>query len=282
MKKQPALQPKFPLSDVKVRQADSVRTVEHPTVERSWIRLNENEFWMSVKNVGTFYACNGKEVEFSPEPGVTLEPVELYLNGSVYGAILHQRGILPIHGSSFAYTNKGVMLCGDSGAGKSSLTAAMCLNGDAGFLTDDVTPIQFNNNRPVVMGKSDRIKLWDDSLNQLSQPKDGLRQIRPEDKKYYVDFDSQKQHSFPLHEILVLKKTENSEPAAEEMSGQEAFSVLREEIYRLYYLEGMPEKKAIYFKQLAAICNHCRIRKINRPATIPIKKMKEYLVYFVL
>jgi len=41
------------------------------------------------------------------------------------------------------------MICGDAGAGKSSLTASFCLEG-AEFLTDDVTPLLFRDGKPFI------------------------------------------------------------------------------------------------------------------------------------
>lgn len=68
------------------------------------------------------------------------------------------------------------MLCGESGAGKSLLTAAFCKDG-CQFLTDDVTPIVFANERPYILPRSDKLKLCDDSLKQLEYPKEDLTQI---------------------------------------------------------------------------------------------------------
>lgn len=105
---------------------------------------------MNVEDVGWFYASGGNYISIVPNPEVNDTTIELYLNDSTYGAILHQRKIMPIHGSCFEYDGKGVMICGESGAGKSSLTATFCKNG-ANFLTDDVTPLVFSNEVPLIL-----------------------------------------------------------------------------------------------------------------------------------
>src|SRR5690554_6679524 len=155
----------FPLPDVNIKETEVIRAVKMPLISTDNLQLNQNEFYMQIDGVGKFYACNGKEIEFNPEPDASQSSVELYLNGSVYGAILHQRMILPLHGSSFVWKEHSVLLCGESGAGKSSLTAGFCFSG-AEFLTDDVTPIKIENHKPVIIPLSDRIKLWNDSLIQ--------------------------------------------------------------------------------------------------------------------
>ncbi len=140
----------FPLDDVKLKQVVSVRKVTHSVYSNGWLNIGPKEFFMKIKGVGSFYACDGDYVEIAPVKGVTNNFVELYLNGSVYGAILHQRKMLPLHGSSFETEGRGVMLCGESGAGKSSLTTSFCLNG-AGFLTDDVSPVILRDGLPHIL-----------------------------------------------------------------------------------------------------------------------------------
>ena len=131
---------KFPLTDVKIEITTIKKEVVIPLYDDGFFRLNQHEFSMNVENVGWFYASGGNYISMVLNPKATKANIELYLNGSTYGAILHQRKILPMQASCFVYNNKGIMLCGESGAGKSSLTAAMVLDGNA-FLTDDVTPV---------------------------------------------------------------------------------------------------------------------------------------------
>ncbi|NBC04335.1 MAG: hypothetical protein GVY20_11600, partial [Bacteroidetes bacterium] len=172
----------FPLDDVEIHEVDKTREVQKPIYSNNWMSINPDEFSMTVENVGSFYAGGGNRIEYSPNEKADESSLELYMNGSIYGAILHQRQILPLHGSSFIYDKSGVMFCGDSGAGKSSLTTSFCLNG-ADFLTDDVTPILFKEEKPHIWPKSGKIKLWDDSLQQFKKEKRQLTKIRPEDEK---------------------------------------------------------------------------------------------------
>ena len=105
------------------------------------------EFSMSVREVGSFYATGGNRIEYSPEPGADEGWVKLYLNGQLLVALLHQRRIISFHASSFIFRGRGVMVLGETGAGKSSLAVAFALK-DAGFLTDDLTPVIFKNGNP--------------------------------------------------------------------------------------------------------------------------------------
>lgn len=263
------MKPRFPLSDVSVHELKYTRKVKSPLYADTLWQINQNEFAMQVEGIGSFYACNGTEVEYSPTDGATLASIELYLNGSVYGAILHQRKILPLHGSSFKWHDKGILICGEAGSGKSSLTASFCLEG-AEFLTDDVTPILFNNGKPFIWALSDRIKLWNDTFQQLNIENNGFHSIDPETEKYYYPMDADKGEINEFDQIYIVGISNEQEVSFTELTGGSKFVTLRNEIYRYEYLQGMPDNESIYFKNIIDLCNRTRVFGITRPENIMI------------
>ena len=266
----------FPIRDVKIDLLKENQKVLEPIYNDSFYRLNQNEFSMDVEGVGSFYASGGNYIALNINPNATRENIELYLNGSTYGAILHQRKIMPLHGSCFTYENKGIMICGHSGAGKSSLTAAFVLDGNE-FLTDDVTPVLFSNNQPLIWTMSDRIKLWNDSLKQLDQDKKDLNRIDPDTDKFYFPVEPFKKETYNLDIIFIIEVHQGSNVDFQEIQGADKVIALRHEIYRFEYIQGMPENEAVFFQNLAQISNQIKVVKILRPKAISIKKMKKQL-----
>jgi hypothetical protein len=271
---------RFPISDVKIEITTIKKLVASPLYDDGFFRLNQNEFSMDVEEVASFYACDGNYISLVIDPKATKANIELYLNGSVYGAILHQRKIMPMHGSCFVHNNQGIMLCGESGAGKSSLTAAFVLDGNE-FLTDDVTAILFSNNEPFIWTMSDRIKLWEDSLLQLNQNKEGLDRIDPETEKFYYPISSYKESTFILNHIFLIEIHDKPEIVFQDITGAEKVTALRTEIYRWEYLLGMPENELYYFKNLVEMSKSIKVTKLFRPNNIAIQQtkntLKEYL-----
>ncbi len=270
------LQFKFPLSDVKIEISNNRKEVKTPLLDDGVFRLNQTEFSMHVDGVGSFYASGGNYISLTPDPKASNENIELYLNGSTYGAILHQRKIMPLHGSCFVYNDKGIMLCGDSGAGKSSLTAAFVIEGNA-FLTDDVTPVLFLNNQVYIWTMSDRIKLWEDSLKQLKQNKEGLQKIDPETEKFYYPLISYRDNTFLLDHIFLIEIHEKSNILFRELTGAEKVIALRNEIYRYEYLQGMPENEALYFEKLVEVSKNIKMTKLYRPKDFLIEQTQSHL-----
>lgn len=267
---------RFPLQDVSVLRVDSVRKVLDPVYSDSFWQMNQQEFAMQVEGVGRFYARDGKEVEYHPDKGASRESIELYLNGSVYGAILHQRQILPLHGSCFLEQDLGIMLCGESGAGKSSLTTAFCLGGSE-FLTDDVTPITFTEGLPVINVLSDRIKLWDHTLSQLGVSKAGLKRIEARTDKYYLELDAGRGGRHPLQLVINLVVEEVSLPVFREIEGAAKVAALRNEVYRWEYLQGMPDNEAKYFSDLVSAAKSVRVFEVIRPGDIPVRDLVKFI-----
>jgi hypothetical protein len=266
----------FPLDDVILKKVPETSRVKNPLFGDDYWQMNQNEFSMQVEGVANFYALNGKEIKYTPVDDASPESILLYLNGSVYGAILHQRHILPMHGSSFAINGRGVMLCGESGTGKSALTAAFSKN-DCNFLTDDVTPVVFKENNPHILALSDRIKLWNDTLEQLKLDKTGLKRISPETEKYYFKIDKSIPGLVPLSIIYLLEIHGNQETIITESAGSERFSSLHNEIYRREFLNGMPENEKIYFSNLVDISNNVKIYRVKRPEKVKVSDLSSLL-----
>ncbi len=266
----------FPLKDVTVKKVAEPRAVVSPDYADDFWQMNQREFAMQVEGVGRYYACDGREVEYAPELGVTRETLELYLNGSVYGAILHQRKILPLHGSSFVLDGKGILVCGEAGAGKSSVTASFVFNG-AGFLTDDVTPMVIREGVPMIMALSDRIKLWDDTLKPLGLKNKGLKKIAPDNEKYYYPVSKVGSEYFPLNMVFIISAGHEAGVLMREVTGADKFVALRNEIYRWEYLEGMKENEEVYFRTLSGIASTVKVFAVRRSDATGITELRETL-----
>jgi hypothetical protein len=267
----------IPLKDVKIEVVSSKKEIQYPVFTDSVYSITQNEFSMNVDKVAWFYVSGGDYISIFPYPGADEKSIGLYLNGSVYGAILHQRKVLPLHGSSFNYNSKNILICGESGTGKSSVTASFCLNG-AEFLSDDITPVIFKNRQPCIWAMSDRIKLWSDSLKQLKQAEEKLQRIYPEYDKFYYNIDQGKNTLFPLSLILIIEIHDSVDVKFRELSGSEKFEALRNEIYRHEYLQGMNENEKSYFRQLIDISEKTKITTVFRPSEIKIDQFRLELI----
>ncbi|MCB0994399.1 MAG: hypothetical protein KDB21_04870 [Acidimicrobiales bacterium] len=171
-----------------------------------------SEFVLRAPEVGVFHAAHGDRITVDPDPGADPAAIEVFLLGSCLGAILHQRREFVLHASSFALEGVAYAICGNSGSGKSTTTAAMLRRG-ARFLGDDICLVRREPVPTVVpahpAGKLDRISL---EANQVSSS--GLQRLRLDRNKflrrYTMEFHDE---PTPLRAIFVLGFGDATGPA---------------------------------------------------------------------
>lgn len=254
--------------------------VSSPTYCSDRFRSSQNEFAIRVSGVGSFCVYGGKEVRFSSIPGADPEWVQLYLNGQVLVALLHQRKIINFHASSFIFMGSGVMVLGDTGAGKSSLTVSFVLSG-AGFLSDDLTPVTFREGVPYILPLNRRVKIREGTAVQLNISRERLAEAEAGTGKKYLSLGHGEVADHRLHTILRIETGDVKEPLFYEPSPAEKFSILRSEICSWEILAGMPETEKEYLRQLVRILEQVHFVRVVRPEEIEIsmlhKAVRDYL-----
>jgi len=264
---------RLPVNDVTVTRSGVTPGVREPLFSSDIIQINQDEFALSVPQIGCFYVAGGREVVYSVVQGADPEWVQLYLNGQVLVALLHQRKVINFHASSFILDGRGVMVLGDTGAGKSSLTISFVLAG-AGFLSDDLTPVLFREGVPYLMPLHRRVKIREGTAVQLNLGRERLTDAEAGTGKKYLSLDRSGVEEQALHTILKIETGDVSEPMFHEPSPAEKFSLLRSEICSWEILAGMPETEASYLQQLIDIIRQVRFVRVVRPGGIRIVELK--------
>jgi hypothetical protein len=114
--------------------------------------------------VGRCRISYGSTVEFCEEPGAAARDVEHFVNKNAVLALVHQRGELPLHGSSVVSPESGqaILFCGESGAGKSTMASHFQQRSWI-FLADDMTRITRDGNTPLAWPGRPTMRLLPDA-----------------------------------------------------------------------------------------------------------------------
>ncbi len=112
----------------------------------------------------------GDLVEWRPGPDWTGE-LPLPFFSTVTAMLLAWRGAIPIHGSAVEIDGRGVMICGRSGNGKSSLAAGLIAAGGR-LISDDLSVILPACERPMLVPGRPAIRLHRDTVAFL--PEDAI------------------------------------------------------------------------------------------------------------
>jgi hypothetical protein len=270
----------YPLEGVDFFSLTSLLEMPSDAYEQDSFAVNQEEYFLKVPGLGSFLVKDGCKVSWYSEPDADKEWVQLYMNNQVLVALLHQRKIISFHASSFILDGQGVMILGETGAGKTSLTVAFAMNG-AGFMSDDLTPVVFRDNVAHIWSLDRRVKLRADSIEQLDIGRGNLSDAESGTGKKYLYIEKGADEYHRLDVIVEIETGDVKEPVFMALSPSERFTLLRSEVCSWEILAGMPETEAAYLQQLVQILEQVHFVKVIRPARITIAgmhgAMKKYL-----
>ncbi|WP_404366249.1 hypothetical protein AB5I39_10505 [Sphingomonas sp. MMS24-J45] len=105
---------------------------------------------VNIRDVGAFLVEGGRHVTVAAAPGVSEPKLALFLLGTVFGFLCHQRGLFPLHASTIEIGGRAFSFAGDSGAGKSTTAAALIELGHT-LLSDDISVIDLSGAQPMIL-----------------------------------------------------------------------------------------------------------------------------------
>lgn len=178
---------------------------------------------------GRFLVRGGREIVVDASPGVDADLLRLPLLGTVLATALHQRGLLILHGSAVIVGDGAIVFAGNSGQGKSTMTAALHARGHR-LVTDDVVAVQISENQPPRVWPSfSRIKLWPDAISLLGlDPEDHPKINSYVEKRSYQPGSDFPLDAVPLRAVYIL---ERGVIGIEPLSGQSALLELLRNTY---------------------------------------------------
>lgn len=230
-------------------------------------QATEDQFLMQVPGVGRYHVTKGNSILIEPAVQAEDRFVRLFLLGTVFGTLLMQRRIVPIHGSAVIINGCGVIFTGESGAGKSTLLAAFRERGYP-YLTDDVAAVKISaDGVPWVLPAYPQQKLWRDSAETVGVDVASLTPI-------YIFADKDKfavpahkgfcSSPVPLAAVYKLEAERRQDVSLRSITGMDKLTVLLNHTYRLELFEGLG-LKAAHLKHCAAIAGQAAVAFLLRP-----------------
>jgi hypothetical protein len=252
-------------ADVLIRFGVLTEQFENPSESGICYMNSIDKFILKVDGVACYLVEKGTNIIIDRNEGGSDDEIRLFLLGSAFGALIHQRGILPFHGSAIAIDHEAVIFSGISGAGKSTLAAGFLKKGYK-LLADDFCVITLDNEGyPVAHPGYPQMKLWTDSLENLGHRSVSLKKNKGNFKKYtwpiQPDFCD---HQLPVKGIYIISAVTNKEISLKKLTGLEKFNALHENTYRLNYLNKGGTSIA-HFNHIEAISQNCFVKSLVRP-----------------
>jgi len=234
-----------------------------------------NDFLFKFEGIGRYRVQNGNRIIIQPESEALPSEIRLVLLGSSIGALLHQRGMLAIHGSAITDGKQTAILTGQSGVGKSTLAAGLLELGYS-VIADDISVIGRNEKQHFIVESGiPHLKLWKDVLAHLNKA-DDFSKVRPQLEKYRIPIPVLEEEPPSLSKIVILSPSNSTGFSYSEILGRDKFHLLRNATYRLQFIDKM-NKNEVHFRNLSQVVNSVQMFHANRPHD-PLKIL-EYAKY---
>ena len=222
-------------------------------------------FLLRVPRVGRFLISAGREIIVEFEPGVQERDGSVFILGTAFGILLHQRGAVVLHGAAVARNGRAIAICGRSGAGKSTLAAALCGRGCA-FAADDICVIGLDaQRRPNILPDGRQLKLWGEAIDKLDLADRRGDAVRDGKKKYFVAPVDAVQVPPTLSAIYILREAQRPRnQSIERLALPDALRTLDREAYRPGFRARIGQS-SIMLAQSAAVLSHADAFNLFHP-----------------
>jgi len=250
--------------DVAIRRGRVPATLDGAQKLGPTWQIAGNQFLLHVPKVARFLLSGGRKITFEAEPGADDGDIPLYLLGTAYGILLHQREQIVLHASAVRVNGKAILFCGPSGAGKSTLAAALAQRGYP-FITDDFCAVTLTEDgSPMVHPDGRQLKLWAQAIEKLDLKGRSGARVRSRLEKFYVDPGETHGEALPLGTLYALREAQPPLTAGiAQTTAVDAAVILRRMAYRPRLVHRMGQR-VNYFHAATAIANKAGIFYLTR------------------
>jgi len=252
-------------ADVSIRYGAVPDALPGAATIRACTQARPGQFLLVVDQVARYLVEDGSLITIQPAAGAPDAEIRLVLMGSVWSALLLQRGLLPIHGSAVRVNGRAIVLAGPSGNGKSTLAAALHESGHS-LLADELCALAIGaNGSPLLLPGFPQILLWGDALRALKLDHLDLVPVRASLKKYILPCPAAHgSKPLPLERIYILGVVNTPSFSLTPLAGMRKIHALIDHTYRVHHVAGLGLERD-HFRLCAGVAAHVQVKRVERP-----------------
>ncbi len=220
-------------------------------------------FMIEIDDAGRYLVRDGAEIMVEPAEGAGEHEVATYLLGSVFGALLHQRGLWPLHACAVQTPEGAVLFAGRSGMGKSTLAWALHQRGYT-ILADDISALSIHEDgSATVLPSIPQVKLSPDVASHLGVDSTGLRRDHVKGK-FITPVERFSSGPTSVRRVVFLDLSDDEDVSMEDISGTEAVRHLTQATFRKKFMKGLG-RHPMHFQRVNALVGSVPLTKVFRP-----------------
>ena len=249
--------------EVTIRRGPVPAHLEGAQSVRPTFEIAGDRFLLRIPGVARFLLHAGREMTVEAE--APDGDVAIFIIGTVFGILLHQRDQAVLHASAVKVGDRAVLFCGASGAGKSTMAAALGQRGYA-MLADDVCAITTaESGRPMAQADGRHLKLWGQAIDKLDLGEWRGAAVRSKLEKFYVEPAVASSEALPVGAVYVLRESRPPQPdGIEQPSFVDAASLIRQNAYRPRLVKDLGQNDG-YLQSAASIIATAGLYILRRP-----------------
>jgi GTPase SAR1 family protein len=243
-------------------------------------QLSRTEFTFDIEDVARYHIIDGNQIVVEPYAETDMDRVTVYLLGTAMGVLFIQRNRIAIHGSTVSVGQRAIIITGDCGAGKTSLSSEFRKNG-YGFLADDISAISMNQELQLFVHPAfPQQRLCTDTALNMGYDLSTLKLASMEENKYIVKLEEQYiGEKMPLAAIVEICISDTEEVTLEELRGIDKIKHIEKNIYcgPLYDNMGFTND---YYQALLLIAKITAYYKVSRPISgFTVEEQLKKIIY---
>lgn len=258
---------------VQIRFGEVPSVLDHVIAKWPWCMASHSEFLFNIAGVASYHIIGGKEITIerqSEQPAtVPAADIRLWLLGTAFAALLHQRDLLPLHVSAVKSPSGVWAFTGQSGEGKSTLAGFLHRRFGYELVSDDVAVIDSQGNDSIIYPGPRKLKLWNDAMDRLNFNGCKIARDLSNTDKFQIYLNSEGEYRpEPLHSLIVLESSpDESNATVERLHGIEAFNIVFCATYRFYMTQWFRQPEC-HMAEIASLCQQIRIYRFRRPRCV--------------
>lgn len=262
----PSLIPIGPLgaADVVVRESEVPETLDGATLVGPRWQIGEDRFVIDLPGIIRMMMIDGRELLYRVADGADRREAAIFVTGTGFGILLHQRRTILLHASAVRVGDRAVLFCGPSGAGKSTLAASLCEAGHD-LVADDFCAIDLPDMAvPMVHPDGRHLKLWEDATEGLSLVHRKGGAVRDAIRKFYVEPRTATGRALPIAAIYALREARPPwTPGIHVPNMVDAALIVRRNAYRPLLVRQM-RQAPLYFEAAARLAGSIGVYSLAR------------------
>lgn len=226
----------------------------------------KNSIWFSIIDVGGFHIINGNKIIVEPYMNCDYNALKVYLLGRAFASIMLQKQILCLQGGAIDIKGKGIIIMGESCAGKSTLLEALKRKGHK-IIADDLASIDLGESIEINPAYPVQRLCKDSVLDIEISDEYPVFNFIKEKCLIPMDLKSFQDKKTRLASIVFLKQGKVENIKFEEVTGGEKIQHLLNTVFRYSVLKDIGIYPA-YFKKCVKVAKEIPMYKLTRPEDI--------------